>query len=435
MGRGGTWGVGVGNPPYQGIGKLTNGSALVRAYPDGKTDMFAMFYLRALELLRPDGLVGMVTLSNWMSLGSFEALRTRLLNSEIRLIADFGKAAFSTGGTLISTSATIIANRLQLGQSIALRPHSPDEIVRDDGQPDRTHAALLLQRGRYEFDPRGFEVIEGQPIVYWWGKEFLQRYAEAPKLGEVSPARQGLATADDTRFIRVPWELVAGHVGWDCFVKGAEGKAWIEPVSYLIDGRMNRLALAVFERAVFRNPRFQGRKGVAYAAIGSSFRARRYRTSSWFGHMGPSIFPVAADDALIVCSLNTQRASFVLTSLNPGLHFEVGDVNRLPLFPVPNADEIFASIERAFSEHESHREPSVEFRRPGPSPWTYAQSWAQRAVDRAPGEPLPEFSAEYDAPTPESHVSFALGIALGRFGVAGEGVVGQTSPPNPLSQD
>jgi hypothetical protein len=48
---------------------------------------------------------------------------------------------------------------------------------------------VLAQVGRHEFDPKGFAVIDGEPIVYWWSKEFLERYAAAPKLGEVAPVR------------------------------------------------------------------------------------------------------------------------------------------------------------------------------------------------------------------------------------------------------
>jgi len=109
--------------------------------------------------------------------------------------------------------------------------------------------------------------------------------------------------------------------------------------------------------------------------------------------------------------------------LNPGVHFEVGDINRLPLFPIANADEIFATIETAFTEHEAHREPSVEFLHPGPSPWRYAQEWAQIAVDRPADTPLPPYSPEL-APEPlTDHVSYALGVALGRFGPNGEGIL------------
>ncbi len=122
--------------------------------------------------------------------------------------------------------------------------------------------------------------------------------------------------------------------------------------------------------------------------------------------------------------MNSSRARKILASLNPGVGFEVGDVNRLPLFHVTNAREIVSTITRAFDLHESHREPSVEFKHPGPSPWRYAQAWAQTAVDRPEGAPLPPYELEYDPEPPTDHLSFAVGVALGRFG-GGEGKGGE----------
>src|SRR5690606_1020590 len=104
-------------------------------------------------------------------------------------------------------------------------------------------------------------------------------------------------------------------------------------------------------------------------------------------------------------------------------HFEAGDANRVPIFGIESAENIAFQIEQAFSAHESHREPSVEFRSPGPSPWRYAQEWAQRAVDRPEGDPLPPYDPELDPEPPTDHVSFALGVALGRFGPNGEGIL------------
>lgn len=51
-----------------------------------------------------------------------------------------------------------------------------------------------------------------------------------------------------------------------------------------------------------------------------------------------------------------------------------------PLFPIESADEIFAQLDHAFTDHESVRETSVELQHPGPSIWAYAQAWAQQAV-------------------------------------------------------
>ena len=115
-----------------------------------------------------------------------------------------------------------------------------------------------------------------------------------------------------------------------------------------------------------------------------------------------------------------------MSALNPGIHFEIADVERLPVFEIEDATSIFDAIEHSFAVHESHREPSVEFRHPGPSPWRHAQDWAQAAVDRPEGALLPEYAEQLDPEPATDHLSFALGVALGRFGPAGspaEGVL------------
>lgn len=126
--------------------------------------------------------------------------------------------------------------------------------------------------------------------------------------------------------------------------------------------------------------------------------------------------------------MNSSVGREILEALNPSVSFQVGDVNRLPLFPIEGADAIFVQVEAAFTVHESHREPSVEFLRPGPSPWRHAQEWAQEAVDRARGVPLPTYHEELDAEPASDHLSFALGVALGRFGRAGSAQEGILDP-------
>ena len=134
--------------------------------------------------------------------------------------------------------------------------------------------------------------------------------------------------------------------------------------------------------------------------------------------MGTSVYPDDIGQALSL--LNTSFASEVIGSLNPTLHFNAGDVNRLPSVPVFTASRVYETLGAAFSKRELRREPSVEFNSPGPSPWRHAQAWAQTAVDRPEGEPLPPYEPEYDPEPPTDHLSFALGVALGRFG-GGEG--------------
>jgi len=69
----------------------------------------------------------------------------------------------------------------------------------------------------------------------------------------------------------------------------------------------------------------------------------------------------------------------------------------------------------------------VEFKQPDPSAWRYAQEWAQAAVDREPGTPLPAYQPLYDDSPATNYVSYAIGVALGRFGANDEGIVNEVS--------
>jgi hypothetical protein len=86
-----------------------------------------------------------------------------------------------------------------------------------------------------------------------------------------------------------------------------------------------------------------------------------------------------------------------------------------------------------FARHEFHREPSVSFRGPGPSSWKYAQEWAQRAVD-SPSQPEHGvLGDDHECQSIGRLLSCRIGVALGRFGANGEGILDE-APPTALPQ-
>jgi hypothetical protein len=121
--------------------------------------------------------------------------------------------------------------------------------------------------------------------------------------------------------------------------------------------------------------------------------------------------------------LNSSRTRSVMQSLNPTVHFQLGDVDRVPIRQIEDSEEILRVILDQSHINEIHRETSVEFRHPGASPWRHAQDWAQAAVDRPEGSALPVYVQELDREQPIDHLSFAFGVALGRFSKDGEGIL------------
>ena len=104
----------VANPPYMG-GKGMNGRLSAWAkenFPRSKSDLFAMFIERNLDLAVKGGAVAMITMQSWMFLSSFEALRSHILNQHTILsMAHLGARAFdSIGGEVVSTTAFVLEN-------------------------------------------------------------------------------------------------------------------------------------------------------------------------------------------------------------------------------------------------------------------------------------------------------------------------------------
>ena len=439
----------IGNPPYQGLSKTAQFEYVTKNYPRGKADLYAAFLERGLELVREGGLSALLTMRGWMFLGQFTELRKHVLTThDLRTIGDFDRGAFDeVPNEVLAVSAPIIRAAPHRGEpSVGLQPTPFDDKSYDRQRTNRKRAAVLAQVGRYEFDPKGFEVIEGEPIVYWWTKDFLERYAKAPKLGEVAPVRLGVRTSDNTRFLRTPIEVAFEGwrerkvestsqpvSGWAPYIKGAEGRAWIEPLNCALRwsdaGLEVKVKLELAYGMSTQSPEYYFVPGIAFSMIGAGFRARAHRYRSIIGDKGSSVFPT--NPAATLALMNRSESRHVVESLNPSVSFQVGDVARIPFWGVESATEIFESLLAAFDHGESAREPSVEFKSPGPSPWRYAQDWAQSAVDRPEGAPLPPYEPELDPPAPEAFVSFAIGVALGRFGANGEGIL-ETAPADAL---
>lgn len=132
----------VANPPYMG-GKGMNGRLGAWAkenYPKSKSDLFAMFIERNLDMAVTGGAVAMITMQSWMFLSSFEALRGRILNQRTILsMAHLGARAFdSIGGEVVSTTAFVL--------EIAHKPNYRGAFLRlVDGNSEAEKMAMMAK--------------------------------------------------------------------------------------------------------------------------------------------------------------------------------------------------------------------------------------------------------------------------------------------------
>lgn len=197
----------IANPPYMG-GKGMNGrlAAWVKDhYPNSKSDLFAMFIERNLDLVQKHGAVAMITMQSWMFLSSFEKLRENLLNNFTILgMAHIGPRGFdSIGGEVVSTTAFIISNHVD-------QFHVGDYFRLVDGRSESEKAAMFLKCAEgsihYRLSTFDFNKIPGSPIAYWASPQKLSLFDQQP-ISDVCNASFGIKTGNNDIFMRYWFEL------------------------------------------------------------------------------------------------------------------------------------------------------------------------------------------------------------------------------------
>src|SRR5690606_10590109 len=106
-------------------------------------------------------------------------------------------------------------------------------------------------------------------------------------VGDATPVRQGLATSNNDRFLRRPWEYQRVQQGWVPFVKGAQGRVWFEPHDWSLNWLQNGVGVKVFNEMLYgsysrtiKNEAWYFRRAVSFTTIGSRFAARAVRVPS-----------------------------------------------------------------------------------------------------------------------------------------------------------
>jgi len=102
----------VTNPPYMGSKGMNKelSDFVKKNYKDSKSDLFAVFMERTLELTKPHGFMSMINQHSWMFLSSYEKLRIKIIeNQRIDTMVHLGARAFEEiGGEVVQSVAFVL---------------------------------------------------------------------------------------------------------------------------------------------------------------------------------------------------------------------------------------------------------------------------------------------------------------------------------------
>ena len=345
----------VTNPPYMGgKGFSTKLKTYVeKNYKDSKSDLFAVFIERCNEFTKKNYYTSMITMQSWMFLSSFENLRKNIIEkTEIKTLNHLGTRAFSEiGGEVVSTVAWISQKKSPKNDGTYLR-------LVDYNNADLKEEEFFNKNNYFQAKQKDFEKIPGSPIAYWVSDKVREIFEKNKKLGEVGEAKQGLATADNNRFLRLWNEVSFSKIGynmsnskealeskkkWFPYNKGGEFRKWYGNQEYLVNWENDGYEIKNFydEKGKLRsrpqNTEYYFKESISWTDITSSGNSFRYYPKGFlYDVTGMSYFINESKQKNLLGILNNKLIYTITKILNPTLHLQIGDLVKVPYFIIKN---------------------------------------------------------------------------------------------------
>ncbi|UBB90909.1 BREX-1 system adenine-specific DNA-methyltransferase PglX [Candidatus Kaistella beijingensis] len=328
----------VANPPYMGR-KSMNGELagyLDKNYPNSKSDLFAVFIEKMMELVKDDARMGCITMESWMFLSSYEKLRKSLIDKYS--IVSLGHFGWHILGIAFGTAMVV----LEKSKNIKIGEYSYLKIEDVDREINVPYVFPKKDNGRYARIPQtNFDKIPGSPIAYWVSEKILSLFS-SNLLGDQGEIITGLTTGNNNVFLKVWSEISKNSIAlnlqdiseytadrkWIPYTKGGGFRKWFGNHEFLVDwSRKNE-----FNRSKTTLQYLYFKQGFTWSFITAGKFNARYLPSGfiWDVAGSPAIFNSDILNKYALALVNSSFAQDILEIYNPTMNYQSIDVQNIP---------------------------------------------------------------------------------------------------------
>jgi hypothetical protein len=353
----------VTNPPYISSSRMegTLKQFVEANYPDTKSDLFATFIIRCLELCNEDGLTGYMTPFVWMFISSYEKLRVNIIDNHfINNLIQLEYSGFD-GATVPICTFTLRNTSIENGYGSYVRL---SDFKGSENQAPKTLEAIQNNNCGwfYTANQKDFNYIKENPIGYWASKNVFFVFNNYPPLASKYKVESGFQTGNDSLFLRYWYEISFNKIGFEyndysqvdftkhCFfpMNKEEGfKKWAGRYRVVVhfekDGKNFKNVEGLNYR--LRETKFYFKPGISWGDVTSAKSSYRYQEPGLiFARRAPMFFTTEK----YICSiLNSKIVNHLQGFINPTLSFNLSDMDRVPIL---NSEDVPASLNNMVEE-------------------------------------------------------------------------------------
>ena len=327
------------NPPYLNKYNAKLKGFVNDKYKDYSGDLFSVFIYRNLQLCKPNGYCGFMSPFVWMFIKTYEKLREFIIRSRsITTLIQMEYSAFEEATVPICSFVLQNKKSDEAGLYFRLSDFKGgmevqrQKVLEAIDNPDCGYF--------YEAQQSNFSKIPGSPVAYWVSKNIEEDFQIGILLSKVASPKQGMATADNARFVRKWYEpniskiALNGFNGvkWFPYNNGGGYRRWYGFNTDVVNWEDNGSEIKSFPKAYVRNEKDYFKSGITWNAITSSDISVRYFGEGYiFSNAGMAIFATQEKLLFILAFINSLVAKKILSAISPTLNYNAGDIANLPL--------------------------------------------------------------------------------------------------------
>ena len=347
----------VTNPPYMGMRNMNDklNDFIKEKYADYKADFFSSFVIHSSEMTKKNGFCGFFTPYVWMFIQSYENMRNYLYNqATIETLIQFEYSAFEEATVPVCTFAFRNDYVKRKGCYLRLVDFRGGMEV----QRQKSLEAILNHKCGfyYEQSTDDFSKIPGSPVAYWVNENVAKAFDTGKTLSSVARTRQGLASSDNNRFLKLWWEPSFVKIGfgmknaeiakqsrrkWFPCNKGGEFRKWYGNNVYVVNWENDGKEMLEYAAKLYGSPTrtikniayyFQG--GMTWGTITSGKLSMRHSPVGFIPEHAGGMIPLlhwGEKEEYLLGMMNSNTAMLFLSFLSPTLRFTEGPVGLVPI--------------------------------------------------------------------------------------------------------
>jgi type II restriction/modification system DNA methylase subunit YeeA len=413
----------VANPPYMGLRYMDSAlkALVIERYSAFKHDLFAVFIARSMSFSRSCGRSGFVSPYSWMYLPSFEGFREHLIRQfTIQNLVQLEFNAFEPA------MVPVCCFTLAAGAIHELRGRYMDLSAFKGAAQQPLKVLEGLQGENAEWvhlaASSDFLRVPGSPIAFQLSENLISSFANFPGVDELADARQGMATSDNDRFLRLWHEVSSDNIGlgfcgreearesklrWFPYNKGGSFRKWYGNNAFVVDWKNDGEEVLAYAKKLYGSPTrtiknigYYFQPSVTWSAFSAASLSARFTEDGFlFDTKGQGLFAENRSQLMrLMLLLNSEVVRILLRVLAPTADFNCGAIKKIP------------APRLAASELAEYDEIAGRLVEPARRDWNaYERSWDFQF--------LPILAASTD-PTPTLESSYTAWITQNRDTIA-----------------